>query len=373
SKVRQSDDGFDVIFEFDAPVKDPQKLLTVPLLPSGLHGPLNDPDHQRPLPHGVLGAGPYVPAGANKLNVLTVFKDAVRKPKISEIRIMTAGSRGMAMELVRLMANAVTFDSNPVDATLLNQEFGIHMLKMPGQRLLVLAYNPSDSLLGKKRFREAVLAGIDRNEFFIPGEPGRPSLAPVSTNHAHYPRDLKAPTRDSIEARRILWWSDWERDSDQIYFLKEGALSDKEPAAIRLLVDGDSAVDLRRAAIFKQRMLEAAISVTLDVRPRFEFLGRIRSQTYSTSLVSLEMPQDGNLRSLFHSKGGLNVVGFSDAEVDKALEIGDVDAAIRGIVAKAPMIFLGLQRKVGAAGKKVKGSALIGRGGLGRIEKWQIR
>jgi hypothetical protein len=371
--VRRSDDGFDLVFEFERPLQNAQRLLTVPLIPRGLHGPLDEPERQRPRPLEVMGAGPYLPAGLGKLYQLNVYKDAVRKPKISEIRFMTAGSRSLALEYVRLMPNAVTFDADPIDAPMLNLEFGVRMLKVPGQRLLVLAYNAKDSLLGNKRFRAAVVAGIDRGEFLIPGEPGRPTLAPVSANHSDYPRDLKAPKRDNIEARRILWWSDWQRDSDQIFFLKEGALSDKEPATIRLLVDSDNAVNLRRAAIFKQRMLEAAIRVKLEVRPRFEFQSRIRAKTYRAAKISLELPLNGGLYALFHSKGGRNLIGFSDPAVDKALEAGNLGAAIKGIMEKAPMIFLGLQRRVGAAGTRVKGSALLGRGGLGRIEKWRLR
>jgi ABC-type transport system substrate-binding protein len=371
--VRRSDDGFEVVFDFKHAVKNPERLLTVPLLPNGLHGPGDEPDRQRPLPLAAIGAGPYMPAGPNEMTHLVLHKDAVRKPRISEIRIMTAGNRALALDIVRLMPNAVTFDADPTDAALLNQEFGVRMLRMPQERLLALVFSAKGSLLANKRFRQAVIAGMDRSELFVPGEPGRPSAAPVIPGDVNYPAHLNGVKRDSIEARRILWWSDWERDSDQIYFLTEGALSDKEPAAIKLLVDADDSVSLRRAILFKQRMLESAIQVNLDTRPRFEFMGRIRARAFPSALVSIDLPLDGNLSPLFHSKGGRNLMGFSNPKVDQLLEAGDMAGAIKAIVQLEPMIFIGIQRTVGAAGAKVKGSFLTGRGGLGRIEKWRVQ
>jgi len=372
--VERAPNGFDIIFKLDRVVPRPERLLTVPILPSGLHGSLRDANRQRPLPTGVLGAGAYKPIREGAHAQLVVNTNSLMKPKISEVRFVDAGSRDMAADYVRMMGDAVTFDLDPMNAALATTEHGGQLLKRTRRRIVALAYKPGDTtMLGNATFRSAVEHAINRGELFARGERARPSAAPVPKSSPDYPKSLVVPTRDAVEARRILWYSDWERDVDEAYFQRKLEAGQTQYASVSLLVDADDDAQMRRAAILRQRLAEAGIELKLDARPHIEFSDRIRSREFPAALVALDLEGDQALRSLFHSRGGRNVTNFSSKTVDAAFESNDRAAAIAGIAAEAPMVFLGTLEETGAAGRNVRVPYLSGRGGLQRIDRWQIR
>ena len=173
--VDRAANGFDIVFELRAPVKDPKRLLVVPIVPSGLHGPLNDPDRQRPLPLSSLGAGPFAPKGPTAPNTFVASAHAIKKPRISEVRILTTGSRRAALEIVRLQGDAVTFDVAPEDLPSLPSELGGRTLEMPVRELLAIAWTKKGGAITEGGVRAALEQGLDRAELFAPGEgAGRP-------------------------------------------------------------------------------------------------------------------------------------------------------------------------------------------------------
>jgi ABC-type transport system substrate-binding protein len=373
ASVKRASDGFDVVFELKRPVQRPERMLTVPLLPSGLHGPIDDPKRQRPLPTGVLGAGAYKPIKDGADTQLVVNPHSLFKPKISEIRIVDAGTREAAAEYVRVMGDAVTFDLTPEDAVIADEEHATQRLKRTRRRLVALAFNPDHEMLSDATFRSAVRSALDRGELFVRGERGRPSPAPVSAGSPDYPQGLKPPPRDAVEARRILWYSDWERDVTERYFSRVLEAGQTQHAAFTMLVDADDDQQMRRATLLRERLAEAGINLKLDARPHIQFVDRVQSREFPCALVAMDLEGLDPLRSLFHSKGGRNITNFSSRPVDAALDGSDRAKAIAAITRTAPMVFMGSYEETGAAGKNVRVQYLSGRGGMARVDRWQIR
>ena len=138
-------------------------------------------------------------------------------------------------------------------------------------------------------------------------------------------------------------------------------------------MNADDESQMRRASLLQERLAEAGIELKLDARPHIEFLERIRSREFPAALVALDVDGHKPLRRLFHSKGGGNITKFSSASVDAAFAHGDRGAAVKAITRSAPMIFLGQFEEMGAAGRNVRVPFLSGRGGMARIDRWQIR
>ena len=372
--VRVAPDGFDVVFELSAPVPDPKALLTVPLVPTGLHGPLETEDRQRPLPRGVRGAGPYKPAAEGESTRLIVNDNCLRKPRIAEVRILTAGSPALALDYVRLMGDAITFEVPPESATLVGQEFSGAALRLPGRQLLAIAYRPTDSPLGDPVVRKALRYLVHRPELMSAAEGSVPTIAPAIPGTPTFPTGLTAPPLDIVEAEKILWWEGgWHRQPNEQYLDRTTGDTTTERLEIALLVDADDVYQLRRASILRERLRHAGVRLIVDPRPHLEFMNRVRSREFPAALVALDLPADGNLRSLFHSQGGDNVLNHADPGLDERLEAGDFRGAARKLVEQEVMLFLGVRAALGVAGKNVQASIVAGRGGLARIDKWRIR
>lgn len=372
--VERHPNGFDVVFEFAVPLTRPQALLTVPIIPSGLHGPLDDTTRQRPLPLGVIGAGPFKLAEDTVKSRLVVSESSLRKPKISEIRILSAGSRRLAADFVRLMGDAVTFDVAPEDAVTLRAEFGAHLIETQRRRLIALAYNPKQSLLKDPIVRRAFDHVVNRSELFTSGEGARTGAAPVDRRSEDYPKGLQPAKFDLDEAERLLWWEGgWQREPHQQVFVRKTANNATEELEVTLLVDADDRHGLRRAWILREQCRRAGIGLKVDPRPRFEFYSRVRSKEFPAALVALDLSEDDDLKPLFHSKGGRNVLNFANPGLDEVLSGGDRKAAVELVARIEPMIFFGITRDVGAAGKNVTIPRVVGRGGMGRVDKWRIQ
>lgn len=372
--VSTSDDGFGVVFELHRAVDHPERLLTVPLLPAGLHGPLDEPKRQRPLPLGVIGAGPYRLATEQVNSRLIVNEHSVLKPRISEIRIVSAGSRRLAAEYVRLVGDAVTFDVAPEDAALLSRELGGRVLQATRKRIVALAFRAKSTILGDPDVLEAAKRLVNRAELSSRGERFKASAAPVEKRSSLYPAGLVVPGFDAIEAERILWWQGgWKREPHEKWFVRKDAKGATEELSMPLLIDGDDRESVRRAAILSRRFADSGIRLKVDPRPRLEFRSRVSSREFPAALVYLDVSDPGALHRLFHTKGGDNVMGFSNANVDQHLEAGDLKGAVKAIVAAERLLFLGLREDVGAAGKNVLVPRISGRGGMAHVHKWRIQ
>ena len=371
--VHATEDGYDIVFELKAAVPAPERLLDVPLVPSGLHGPLDDPDQQRPLPLGVIGAGPFTEAQSGDHSRLVANARAIRKARISEIQIVSVGSPALAMEYVRLVSEAVTFSLAPDDVSLLAAEVGARRLTLPGWRIDALAFRPGDTQLSDAAVRTAFLRSFDRAELYAPGEPAVASAAPVEPSSPLFPKGLATLPRDTIEAQAELWRAGWTKDLEQDYFIRTSATQGTETVVLPLLCDADDASGMRRIDVLRARLREAGIRLDADPRPRFEFLSRIRSRKFPAALVSLEVRDGVGLSPLFHSRGGANITSFESAEVDRRLEAGDDAGAVAALTKADAIVFLGIQHGVGAAGRSVTAPVVQGFGGMARADRWQVR
>ncbi len=370
SGVEKGSDGFGVTLRLRAPITSAGPVLAVPLIPHGLHGPLNDEARQRPLPLATIGAGPFKLMNEGDSSRFVASATSVRPPKISEIRVLSVGSRAIAADVVRLMGDAVTFELARPDAAIAAAEFGVRRLDAPRTRVEVIAFDPKASPLGDPAIRAAFGAAIDRSELFASGAGGRAGAAPVSRRSAIYPKDL-APVRNADAARAGIASAGWTVVPGA--FAHRDVNGSKLQLELPLLFDGDDPEALRRVAVLAARLKEVGIELAPDPRPRLELLDRVRSRQFPAALVSLEGGTDDSMPGLLRTGGALNVLGWSSGEVDGAIDRGDLAAAVRAAVDAFPALFLGVRADVGAVGKNVTAPAVLGKGGFARIDRWQIR
>ncbi|MBT9555710.1 MAG: hypothetical protein IV100_06750 [Myxococcales bacterium] len=370
-KIRRSGDNAEIVFDLSGPVPSPEVILSVPLVPNGLHGDVDDEDRQRPLPLGVIGAGPFKLAAEGDFTKLVANPASPRPPKISEINIVSVGSKSLAIDVVRLHGDAVTLELPRADAVIAASEFGSRRIDATRTRLELIAFDPKASLFADPAVRAAFDLVIDRGELFAAGEGGRPSPAPVGRRSALYPAGLQSQ-RNLEAARAALAAGGWAVAVGKTS-ARTNASGSTEELIVQLLVDSDDVDSLRRAAIVRARALEIGMRIDLDPRPRVEFRDRTSSGKFPAALLGLEGASDENLRAMFHTGGGYNVAGFSSPDVDAAFESGDLAAAVKAIAAKIPAIFLGTRVDTGVVGKNVTAPVVTGRGGFGRIDKWQVR
>lgn len=379
-KVRRSDDGFDVVFELSEPAPNPESLLVVPILPNGLHGPLDNPDRQRPLPLGIIGAGPYKLAKEGDPSRLIVNERALRKPRISEIKVVSAGSVRLALEYVRLIGDAVTFQVGPNAESVVAAEFGRRRTAGAPARIWTIGVAHKDTMMRDPVLRKAVRQAIDRRELFAGPAGGTPTAAPAHVRATVYPKGQRPRGGDVVEAQATLWWNGWQREPHQPFFVRAVEVKDSvEEAALTMLLDGDDPEAVRKASLIRHRLARAGIDLTLDARPRLEFQSRIRSREYPMALLTVSMPDPhapdaASLRELFHTKGGENVLPGTDEALDRKIESGDVAGVVEHLAQSPRAIFLGVEAPLrGAVGKNVTAPVVRGRGGLERIDKWRVR
>ncbi len=371
SSVKRADDGLQVIFELSEAVREPERLLTVPLVPRSLHGPLDSPDLLRPQPYSAIGAGPFAVHTGGAPGVLQANAEAIRKPRISEVQIISAGSRSLAADYVRMVGESVTFDLDPADAALARTEFGARRIELPRRRIVAIAFAKVGSRLAEPVVRRAFDRLVDRAELFSTGEGMAPTLAPVDPASPIYPRGLAMPTRDPAEAANLLRGAGWNREGS--WLARKADNGSIEELSIALVIDADDTAGIRRVRVIEERLREAGIKLEVDPRPRYEFLSRVGSRKFPAALITLEIGPDGSLASAFHSRGADNITNLASPEIDRALEAGDLAGAVGLIVAADQVVFLGTGPVVGAVGRNVQAGSVTGMGGLMRVDKWVVK
>ena len=363
--------GEQVVIRLKSRLGQPESVLSVPLIPHGLHGKGAD---LRPLPLGVIGAGPFKLATETDNSRLVANETSVLAPRIAEVRILSVGTPELALQTVRLMGESVSFVAARLPRTSRELEFSDRTLVDPRLDVLALAFDPQSSLLADPLVRRAVDRVLSRSELFAPDESARAGSAPVGRRDAAYPRDATILERDPVEAQRLLWWEGgWQREPDQPYFVRKGKDGATEELEFTLVIDADDDASRRRARVLEARFAQAGMNLIVDARPRREYESRIRSREFPAALVTITLPGDGDLAGAFHSKGGDRVLKFEDADVDRALDAGDRKTAVQLLTERAPAIFLGTRPRLGLTGGSVQAPAVVGRGGLGRVHKWRVR
>lgn len=369
SEVRIADNGIDIEFELKHQVETPEALLTVPLLPNGLHGPLNDPSRQRPLPLGVLGAGPFKLKTAQDTATLVFNSNCIRRPHISEVRFVSSGEPGLSIDMVRLNGDTVTFDTTPDSETIASREFAGGHLQLTVPKVVMVAVGSAKSGWTNPTLAQAVRKVVHRKELFSTQANERPSTVPLPPGDSGDFEPTNIPAPDVAGARKLLEAEGWTQTFGTKVYTRKGKSGETERLELPLLVDADDNTILRRAFILRQRFLRAGIDLRIDARPRLELLSRLASREFSAALVSLQ----GDLLSLFHSKGAWNFSGFSDDATDTALRSKQWAAATKRIIAHAPSLVLGIVPRSGKRGRNVMAPRLTGLGGFSEFYKWRIR
>jgi len=367
--VRIAKNNLDVEFELKHSIEVPESLLTVPLIPNGLHGPLDDPSRQRPLPLGVLGAGPYKLKAKQNTADLVFNETCMRRPHISEVRFITSGDPAISVDMVRLNGDTVTFDHSPIDNSIASREFAAGFLQLPLRRVVMIAVGSSKSGWTDPIIARVVRMIINRQELFTPTENGKASDTAPAPASSETSTATNTHSPDVNAAQQLLEDNGWTRTSATATYIRTGPSGESEQLEIPLLIDADDNAMLRRGFVLRQRFAQAGIRLRLDARPRLELLSRLASREFSAALVSLQ----GDLNSLFHSKGAWNFSGFSDETTDAALKAKRWSVAAERIRKLAPSVILGTTGRTGTSGRNVMVPKLSGAGGFGEFYKWRIR
>ncbi len=368
-RVQAAENGMDIEFELRSPVVTPESLLTVPIIPSGLHGPLDDVSKQRPLPLGVLGAGMYKLADPQDSTRLVHNPNCIRKPRISEVRFISSGDSPTSIDMVRLHGDTVTFDQTPADSSIHDREFGTSVLVHPRPYVLAIAIGAIPSLWNDEAVSSATKQTIDRSALFSIGDGGIPSAVAPTPGVRGQQGSRELPTTNKKSARKRLENAGWKLSIGTRIRTQATDSGTAKRLELPLLIDADDRQSLRRASVLRHQLRVIGIDLRVEASPRLTFLSRLASREFPAALISLR----ADMTALFHSRGMWNSSGYHDAATDTALESGQWKVAAQRTRNTAPSFVLGTIQRTGVSGRNVMTPRITGRGGFADFHKWRIR
>jgi peptide/nickel transport system substrate-binding protein len=173
--------------------------------------------------------------------------------------------------------------------------------------------------LDRKRFAETVIAGLARPgvSSYPPESPwADPSIAPLPF--------------DPAESARLLDEAGWRRPTPAGVRAKDG-----RPFEFTLIFGaGPQEIADRIAAWMQQSYADVGMKMKIEKIAPDVFRQRRKTHAFEASMATVMLDATPDRYDLYHSKardGGFNYGGFSDAEVDRLLELGraTVDPAAR--------------------------------------------
>lgn len=235
-----------------------------------------------------------------------------------------------------------------------------------------LAMNTRRAPTNDARVRQAILLGIDRAA--VVPDALAPDAVLLETSMLPtfwaYPQDVRQAKFDPKRAQQLLAEAGW-RDNDGDGILEK----DGKPLELTLWARVDDPRSEMTAQILRAQLAQIGIRAILKMPERYLFLTRVFLQEYDLALAHFNIPLDPDQQYFWSTDAdepgyGLNVTGYSNAQVDKQLETGDAvarcDPAARQqtlapvfqqLANDAPMVFLFSPPQYLAANARVRGAA----------------
>lgn len=185
-----------------------------------------------------------------------------------------------------------------------------------------LGYNLKNPLFADRRVRVALAHAINKEDI-IKGalmELGVPTIGPYRPDSWAYNRDIEDYPYDPGKALALLAEAGWTRG-------KDGRLQKNgRPFSFTLLTSQGNEQRINTALIIQSQLRKVGIEVKIRSVEWAAFLKQFVEPGYFDAVVlAWTQPQDPDGFDVWHSSrinGGLNFIGFADAEADALLDAG---------------------------------------------------
>lgn len=188
-----------------------------------------------------------------------------------------------------------------------------------------LAMNVTRAPFDDARVRQALAAGIDRTAVIPEGERADAELLNTSLLSAFWANSQNArqPAFDPQRARQLLTQAGW-RDTDGDGIREK----DSKPLEVTLWAQTDEPRSEETAQRLRAQLQALGVRAILKLTDRTLFLTRLFLQEYDLALANFNIPLDPDQRYFWAASEddpgfGLNVTGYTNAQVEKALAAGN--------------------------------------------------
>lgn len=186
-----------------------------------------------------------------------------------------------------------------------------------------LGYNLQNPLFKDKRVRQAISYAINKEEIIhgVLKGLGKTATGPYKPGSWAYNPNVKTYPYDPNKARELLARAGW-RDSDGDGILDK----DGVPFAFEIITNQGNEVRAKCAEIIQRRLSEIGIKVKIRILEWAAFVNDfINKRRFDATILGWTIPLDPDIYDVWHSsKTGpkeLNFISFSNAEVDKLIEM----------------------------------------------------
>ena len=220
-----------------------------------------------------------------------------------------------------------------------------------------LGFNLRRDKFKNSKVREALSLAIDREEivdilFFKHAEV---CTGPFLPGTKAFNKDIKAPKQNLVEAKRLL---------------KEAGYDKKNPFEFEIATSNSSAIRPYAAQIMQHQLKQAGVIVTLRVMEWQAFLNMVVfPNEFDTVLLGWGLSSTPDPYLFWHTdsdtKGGFNLIGYSNPKVDKMIEFSQsiIDKEklavvwqemFKIIVEDNPYLFLYIPNSITAVNRDIK-------------------
>jgi peptide/nickel transport system substrate-binding protein len=188
-----------------------------------------------------------------------------------------------------------------------------------------MAYNLKSRLFSDVRVRRALNHAIDKNEIVrgVLSGLGMATGVPYKPGTWAYDDKIPANEFDPALARKLLAEAGWTRKTP------DGPLTDAkgEPFAFTILTNQGNSPRIKAAIIIQSRLKDLGIKVEIRTVEWAAFLKEfVDKGRFDALILGWTITQDPDIYDVWHSSraqpGGLNFVGYKNAEMDELLERG---------------------------------------------------
>lgn len=245
-----------------------------------------------------------------------------------------------------------------------------------GSNYTYMGFNLKNPKFQNKKLREALSLAIDRQEiidllFF--GK-AKVSTGPFLPGSYGYDKEVKRPTRDIKEAKRLL---------------KELGYDEKNPFRFEISTNSNNPLRMLSAEIIQQQLKDVGVDAKIRAMEWQAFLNTVVDpRRFEVVLMGWSMPLSPDAYSIWHSsqiekKAGFNFLAYKNTRVDALIEKGektidrkaleDIYKEIFRIIADdKPCLFLYAPDSITAVSKKIKNIEPSIIGIMHNRTKWEI-
>jgi peptide/nickel transport system substrate-binding protein len=320
-------DSRTVRFRFPTPLASFPEHLTLGLLPRhALDGVAASALALHPYNRQPVGSGPYRVASFDPERLVLERNSRYHgpRPRLSRITLRVYGERTAALQAVRRREVDGMAGLRPEETEQISSSGQYVIYAVPERsKTAAVIFNLESSILREPAVRAALARAVDREALIrdaLAGH-GDPAAGPIPVQSWAYARVPATSDHDVAGAAVLLDEAGWQRGADGV------RQRDGVPLQIALATaDTPDRMAVARALAEQAR----AIGVRLDVRavPADElFDDYLQPRQFEAALVGQwSMGSDPDVYPQWHSsqagRSGGNYAGFSNADVDRWLEVG---------------------------------------------------